>query len=86
VKAEHERRDAVREPDCEHAERAGRHEREPHQRDVVERVAELADDDRRVRAPEVGALQKVERAPFGQGRVELFLRQRGDRICHGDGD
>ena len=47
VEAEDERGDAVREPDRDHAERAARDEREPHQRDVVQRVAELA----RARSP-----------------------------------
>ena len=42
MQAEQDRRDAVCEPDGDDAERAARVECEPHQRDVVQRVAELA--------------------------------------------
>jgi hypothetical protein len=86
VQAEDEGREAVGEPHGEHAERAGADEREPHQCDVVEGVAELADNDRRVGAPEVAPVQQAERARRRQRRVELLFRQRGDRICHDDGD
>jgi hypothetical protein len=53
VQPEQERRHAVRQADREDAERPGRDQREPHQCDVMERVAELADDDRRIRPPEI---------------------------------
>jgi hypothetical protein len=86
VQAEDEGGEAVGEPHGEDAERAGAGEREPHQRDVVEGVAELADDDRGVGAAEVAPVQQVERARRRQRRVEFLLRQRGDGICHDDGD
>ena len=53
VEAEGERRDAVGEADGQHAERAAGDERVPHQREVLERVAELARGDRQVHAPKV---------------------------------
>jgi hypothetical protein len=58
VEAEHQRRHAVGEADGDHAQRSARDEREPHERDVLERVTELADRDRRVCTPEVAAPQE----------------------------
>ena len=55
VQPEEERGHAVGEPNRDHAERPARDEREPHERDVLEGVAELADRDRRVRPPKVAA-------------------------------
>ena len=56
--AEEERGDAVGEPHGDDAERAARVEREPHQRDVAERVADLARRDREVERAEVAAPQQ----------------------------
>ncbi len=53
VQAEHDPRDAVGEPHRDHPERAAGLQREPHQRDVVQRIAELADRDRREQRREV---------------------------------
>jgi hypothetical protein len=50
MEAEDERGDAVREPDGDHPERPSRQQGRPHQCDVLERVAELARDDREVDA------------------------------------
>src|SRR5438034_534982 len=60
VEAKDERGDAVGEPDRHDPERPARHEREPHQRDVVEGVAELARHDREVEPPEVRPAQERE--------------------------
>jgi len=67
VQAEDERRNAVREPHGDDPQRPAGVEREPHQRDVVERIAELARRDREVQPPEVGAAQEVQR-PSGRRR------------------
>jgi hypothetical protein len=69
VEAEQERRHAVGEADSDDAERAACLEREPHQRDVVERVAELARRDGQVRPTEVALPEERERArrPGGIG-------------------
>ena len=76
------RGDAVGEPDGDDAERAARVEREPHQRDVVKRVAELARRDREVEPPEVGTAQKSEGA-LGRRRRGLELaRDVEDGIRH----
>ena len=77
VEAEDERRHAVGEPDGDDAERAARVEREPHQRDVVERVPELARCDRREEAAEVPAVEQRERA-FAARRRQLELELFGD--------
>jgi hypothetical protein len=54
VQAEDERRDAVGQTHRDDAERPAGVEREPHQCDVVERVAELAGRNREIEPPEVG--------------------------------
>ena len=54
VEAEHERRQAVGEPYRDDAERAAALECDPHQRDVVQRVAELAHGHGEIQRPEVG--------------------------------
>ena len=59
MQPEEERGDAVGEPDGDDAERPARVEREPHQRDVVERVAELARRDGEEEPPEVGSAQQA---------------------------
>ena len=73
MQTEEERRDAVCKPDDEHAGRAGDLEREPHERDVLERVAELAGRDRRVRQAEVPPPKEVEGA---LGRLPIRVRER----------
>jgi hypothetical protein len=84
VQPEDERRDAVREPNGDHPERAGRLEREPHQRDVVQRVAELAGCDREVQAAKVAAPEERHRAhaPRRRDRLELAWPVE-DGIGHG---
>ncbi|HEY5659142.1 MAG TPA: hypothetical protein VIR59_00030 [Gaiellaceae bacterium] len=52
----------------------------------MERVAELADDDRAVRPAEVAAPEQIEGTALGERRVELLFRQRGDGIGQVDGD
>ena len=71
MQPEDDRRDAVGEPDGDDAERAAGVEREPHQRDVVERVAELARRDREEEAAEVRPAQQRQGAGLGGGRLEL---------------
>ncbi len=73
VQAEKKRRDAVGEPDDEHACRARDLEGEPHERDVLERVAELAGRDRRVRQAEVPPAKEVEGA---LGRLPMRVWER----------
>ena len=83
VQPEEERGHAVGEPNRDHAERPARDEREPHERDVLERVAELADRDRRVRPPKVAAPEERGR-PLGPSRLsrEQLFRSRGRRLGH----
>ena len=66
MKAEEERRDAVREPHRDDAEWAGRVQRDPHQGDVVEHVAELTGRDREEEVAEVLPAQKRDRALAGR--------------------
>src|SRR5262249_49453379 len=70
-----------RESDREHAERPSRLEREPHQRDVLERVAELADGDGPVDVTEVAPTQEGERPVgcLGLGVLGSKTRQSGCR-------
>jgi hypothetical protein len=68
VEAECEGGDAVREPDRDHAERAAGRQGEPHQRDVLEGVAELARGNREVHAAEIAPAQEAERPFRGFGR------------------
>ena len=85
VEAEDDRRDAVRQPDRDHAERPARVEREPHQRDVVQRVAELARRYCEVEPAEVGPAQELQGAPRRRcGQLEL-ARLIEDRIGHRSG-
>jgi hypothetical protein len=63
VEPEQQRRDAVRKPHGDDAERPACLQRDPHQRDVVEGVAELAGRDRQEQAPEVGPSQEAQRRP-----------------------
>ena len=65
VQPEDERGDAVGEPYGDDPERPAGVEREPHQRDVVQRVAELAGGDREVEPPEVAAPEKVQSLAVG---------------------
>ena len=82
VQAEDDRGDAVREPHGDHPERPADVEREPHQRDVVQRVAELARGDGEVEAAEVGPPQQLARAlPAAAALLEL-ARDVEDRIGH----
>jgi len=85
VEAEDERRDAVGEPHRHHAEGSARLEGEPHQRDVVERVAELADRDGDIEATEVATLaDELEGAHCGWcPGAEALLRKRRHRVGHG---
>ena len=68
VQAEDERGEAVGEPHGDDAERPAVLEREPHQRDVVERVAELADRDGGEERPEVAPPQERERGRAAPAR------------------
>jgi hypothetical protein len=77
VQAEDERRQAVGESNREHAARPAGLEGEPHQRDVLERVAELARRHRDVDAAEVAPAQQLERAPRRRERVDPRLFGRG---------
>ena len=58
VETEEECGHAVGEPDRNHSQRAAGLEREPHQRDVLERVSELADGDRDIDTAEVPPAQE----------------------------
>jgi hypothetical protein len=58
VQPEQERRHAVGQSDGDHPQWPARDEREPHQRDVLECVSELADGDGGVRAAEVSAAKE----------------------------
>ncbi len=84
MQPEDERGDAVGESYGDHAERAARLEREPHQRDVVQRVAELARRDRQVEAAEVGPAQQRQRTSPGLrlGWQLQLARLIEDRIGH----
>ena len=85
MQAEDDRRDAVGQPNGDDTERAARVEREPHQSDVVQAVAELARDDREIEPPEVGAAEELKgttRLAAGAG-LEL-TRDVEDRIGHRD--
>jgi hypothetical protein len=53
VEAESERRDAVRKPDGQHAQRPAGDERVPHEREVLEGVAQLARRYREIHTPKV---------------------------------
>ena len=84
VEAERERRHAVCEPHRDDAERASRDEREPHERDVVQRVAELAGGDGDEEAAEVAAVaEQVECPPRRCLRLEQLFRDGSDRVGHG---
>jgi hypothetical protein len=58
VETEEECGHAVGEPDCDHSQRAAGLEREPHQRDVLKRVSELADGDCEIDTAEVPPAQE----------------------------
>ena len=82
MQAEQEGRHAVGDPDGDDAERAALLEADPHQRDVVERVAELAHRDGEVERAEVRAAQEPERAgPGGLCEPDL-ARDVEDRVGH----
>ena len=83
MQPEDERRDAVGEPYGDDPERPAGVEREPHQRDVVQRVTELAGGDREEEPAEVAAPEQVQR--LGRGRCGAGLELAGDvedRIGH----
>ena len=83
VEPEDECRHAVGEADGDHAERPAGDEREPHEGDVLERVAELADRDGGVGAPEVPPPQE-RGGGLRSGRL-IWKRSRrlgADRVCH----
>jgi hypothetical protein len=83
VEPEDERGDAVCQPHSDDAERSACHEREPHHRDVLEGIAELARHDGHVRAPEVASLQQSQRALRRERRADIsFLGQGRDRLRH----
>ena len=83
VQAEDERRQAVGEPDGDDAERAAALEREPHQRDVVERVAELADRDGEEQVAEVAPPQEREATrPARAGVRRQLPGDVEDRVGH----
>ena len=81
MQAEEERRDAVCKPDNEHTGRPRDLEGEPHERDVLEGVAELARRDRGVREAEVSPAKEVEgalgRLPTGVWERLLGLGGQG---------
>ena len=80
VQAEEERRDAVGQAHRDHAAGAADVEREPHQGDVVERVAELARGDGEIHAPEVAAAQQVDCARSSAAPTRARAgRRRPDR-------
>jgi hypothetical protein len=60
VQAEQQRRDAVGEAHDHDPERPTVQQREPHDGDVVKRVAELADRNREIEAAEIMSAQEVE--------------------------
>jgi len=60
MEPEEQRRQPIHEPNDDHAERSGRHDGEPHQRDELEGVSELADGVGQVRATEVWLGEQVE--------------------------
>src|SRR5436305_1212907 len=76
VEAEHERGHAVGDPDRHDPERSARDEREPHQGDVVERVAELARHDGEIEPPEVGPPEQREGLLARRRGAEHLLRER----------
>ena len=83
MEAEDERRDAVSQPDRDDAERAAGIERESHQRDVVQGVAELARGDGQVEAAKVVAAEERERSARRLGRDRLELaRNVEDGVGH----
>jgi len=66
VEAEDERGQAVGQPHRDHAERPSGEQRRPHQRDVLEGVAELAGGDREIDAPKAGPPKQCKRPGCGQ--------------------
>lgn len=82
VQAEDERGDAVGESDRDDAERPARIEREPHQRDVVQRVAELARGDGEIHVPEFVPPEQLECASGTRRRRPQLVRDRGHGIGH----
>ena len=83
VQAEDEGRHAVGQPDGDHPERSGRDEREPHERDVLEGVSELADGHRRVCPAEVAAPEKQHRSLRRGGCLgHELLWNRGHGVGH----
>src|SRR5262249_37741292 len=84
VEAEDERRHAVGEPHDQNAQRPARDERRPHQRDVLERIADLARAHREIDAPEARPPQQRERAGGGrrEGMWQRLLRRCSYGICH----
>ena len=73
MQAEDDRGDAVGETDGDDAERTTGVEREPHERDVVQRVAELACNHGEVQVTEVGAAKESKRRCRRLGRRRLEL-------------
>jgi hypothetical protein len=83
VEPKYESGHAVRQPHGEDAQRSARLEGEPHERDVLECVPELARRDRDIHAPEVGAREQREGAPRRRDRVDTrLLGCVGDRVGH----
>jgi hypothetical protein len=79
VEPEDDCRNAVGEADRDHTKRATRDEGEPHESDVLERVAELADRNRPVRASEITPPKERER---GLGSRRVFRAGRRDLGRH----
>jgi hypothetical protein len=79
VEPEDDGRNAVGEADRDHTERATRDEGEPHESDVLERVAELADRNRSVRAPKITPPKERER---GLRSRRVFRANRRDLGRH----
>ena len=84
MQAEENRRDAVREADGHHTEGAAGVEREPHERDVVQRVAELAGGDGQEQTAKVWPAEQPERAVASRPRrfeLARMSRTGSDTAC-----
>ena len=85
MQAEDDGRDTVREPNRDHAKRAAGVEGEPHQRDVLQRVAQFARRHGDVEPAEVGAAEELDRSPPRRGGQFELAGLIEDRIGHGSG-
>jgi hypothetical protein len=85
VEAKKQCRDAVGEADGEHAQRPGRLEREPHERDVLKRVAELARDDGAVSEAKIPPAKKAERSATPTHGLQPRLPGRSGKRSGHDG-